>query len=58
MSIVSIVVAVSLRRFLKFPLLFSFQVIHVHLEEEHVVKKRSLNQNLRIKLYYDESVYK
>ena len=39
-------------------LLFHFQVIHTHLEEHHVVRKRSLDQNLRIKLYYDESVYK
>ena len=37
---------------------FIFQVQHVHLEEHHVVRKRSIDQNLRIKLYYDESVYK
>ena len=35
-----------------------FQVIHVHLEDHHSVRKRSIDQNLRIKLYYDESVYK
>jgi len=37
---------------------FFFQVQHVHLEDHHVVRKRSIDQNLRIKLYYDESVYK
>ena len=33
----------------------------IHLEnplETHVIKKRSLDQQLRIKLYYDESVYR
>ena len=33
----------------------------IHLEdpsEVHVIKKRSLDQQLRIKLYYDESVYR
>ena len=33
----------------------------IHLEEPsdvHVIKKRSLDQQLRIKLYYDESVYR
>ena len=35
-----------------------FQVQHVHLGDHHVVRKRSIDQNLRIKLYYDESVYK
>jgi hypothetical protein len=35
-----------------------FQVQHVHLEEHHVLRKRSIDQNLRIKLYYDDSVYK
>lgn len=44
--------------FINNPILLYFQVIHVHLEDHHVVKKRSINQNLRIKLYYDESVYK
>jgi len=34
------------------------EVIHVHLEDHHSVRKRSIDQNLRIKLYYDESVYK
>eukprot|EP00095_Tigriopus_kingsejongensis_P009355 snap_masked-scaffold488_size158317-processed-gene-0.1 protein:Tk09355 transcript:snap_masked-scaffold488_size158317-processed-gene-0.1-mRNA-1 annotation:"PREDICTED: uncharacterized protein LOC100678118" len=34
------------------------EVMHVHLEDHHVVRKRSIDQNLRIKLYYDESVYK
>merc|ERR1719361_2921870 len=34
------------------------EVQHVHLEDHHVVRKRSIDQNLRIKLYYDESVYK
>ncbi|KAG7161238.1 Leishmanolysin-like peptidase-like, partial [Homarus americanus] len=29
----------------------------VHLEAEHVVRKRSVDQPLRISLYYDESVY-
>ena len=35
-----------------------FQVQHVHLEEHHILRKRSIDQNLRIKLYYDDSVYK
>ena len=33
----------------------------IHLEkpsETHIIKKRSLDQQLRIKLYYDESVYR
>ena len=33
----------------------------IHLEDPsdvHVIKKRSLDQQLRIKLYYDESVYR
>ena len=30
----------------------------IHLEEPHEVRKRSVDQNLRIKLYYDESVYR
>ncbi|CAL4093643.1 unnamed protein product, partial [Meganyctiphanes norvegica] len=30
----------------------------VHLEPAHVVKKRSVDQPLRIKLYYDDSVYR
>ena len=30
----------------------------VHLEEAHEVRKRSAEQELRIKLYYDESVYR
>ena len=33
----------------------------IHLEEEedhHTIRKRSLDQQLRIKLYYDESVYR
>lgn len=34
------------------------EVQHVHLEEHHVLRKRSIDQNLRIKLYYDDSVYK
>ncbi|XP_022253400.1 leishmanolysin-like peptidase isoform X1 [Limulus polyphemus] len=31
---------------------------HVHLESAHVVKKRSITQPLRIKLFYDSSVYR
>ncbi len=35
------------------------QIIHgVHLESEHVMKRRSLDQRLRVKIYYDTSVYK
>ena len=32
----------------------------IHLEESpvHEIRKRSLDENLRIKLYYDESVYR
>ena len=30
----------------------------VHLEDHHVIKKRAVNQPLRIKLYYDPSVYR
>eukprot|EP00092_Neocalanus_flemingeri_P003715 GFUD01003992.1.p1 GENE.GFUD01003992.1~~GFUD01003992.1.p1 ORF type:complete len:686 (+),score=117.35 GFUD01003992.1:50-2107(+) len=30
----------------------------IHLEEAHEVRKRSIDENLRIKLYYDESVYR
>ena len=30
----------------------------VHLEDGHKIRKRSAEQNLRIKLYYDTSVYK
>ncbi|XP_065219578.1 leishmanolysin-like peptidase [Planococcus citri] len=34
-------------------------VIHdVHIEPAHIMKKRSVNQSLRILLYYDESVYR
>lgn len=34
-------------------------IIHgVHLESEHVMKRRSLDQRLRVKIYYDTSVYK
>ena len=37
----------------------SLQVIHdVHIEPAHIVKKRSLDQPLRILLYYDDSVYR
>ena len=35
------------------------QVIHdVHIEPAHIVKKRSIDQPLRILLYYDDSVYR
>lgn len=35
------------------------QVLHgVHLEPVHVMKRRSLDQQLRVKIYYDTSVYK
>ena len=36
------------------------QVIHgVHLgEPEHIIKKRSIDQPLRILMFYDESVYR
>jgi hypothetical protein len=35
------------------------QVIHdVHIEPAHIVRKRSIDQPLRILLYYDESVYR
>ncbi|XP_014219740.1 leishmanolysin-like peptidase isoform X2 [Copidosoma floridanum] len=35
------------------------EVVHgVHIEPAHVVKKRSINQPLRILLYYDHSVYR
>lgn len=38
---------------------FIFQVLHdVHIEPAHIMKKRSVNQSLRILLYYDESVYR
>jgi len=30
----------------------------IHLDEPHEVRKRSIDENLRIKLYYDESVYR
>ena len=30
----------------------------IHLEAPHEIRKRSLDQQLRIKLYYDESVYR
>ena len=30
----------------------------ISLEESHEVRRRSIDQNLRIKLYYDESVYR
>lgn len=37
----------------------SLQVIHgVHIEPEHIIKKRSISQPLRILLSYDESVYR
>ena len=37
----------------------SIQVIHgTHLEPQHVMKRRSLDQQLRVKIYYDTSVYK
>lgn len=39
--------------------LSSLQVIHgVHLEPAHVMRRRSLDQSLRVKIYYDVSVYK
>ncbi|XP_063706190.1 leishmanolysin-like peptidase [Culicoides brevitarsis] len=35
------------------------EVIHgVHIEPAHIIKKRSIDQPLRILLYYDESVYR
>lgn len=35
------------------------QVIHgVHLEPAHIMRRRSLDQRLRVKIYYDVSVYK
>ncbi|XP_046658564.1 leishmanolysin-like peptidase [Homalodisca vitripennis] len=35
------------------------EVVHgVHIEPAHVMKKRSVDQPLRILLYYDESVYR
>ncbi|XP_026805367.1 leishmanolysin-like peptidase [Rhopalosiphum maidis] len=35
------------------------EVIHgVHIESPHIMRKRSVNQPLRILLYYDESVYR
>jgi hypothetical protein len=52
----SILTKVSQVSFLFFCL--HFQVQHVHLEDHHVVRKRSINQNIRIKLYYDDSVFK
>lgn len=33
-------------------------ILHTHIEPEHVMRKRSTNQPLRILLKYDESVYK
>lgn len=47
--------------FLKINICFflTFQVIHgVHIESPHIMRKRSVNQPLRILLYYDESVYR
>lgn len=36
-----------------------FQIVHgVHIEPAHEVKKRSINQPLRILLFYDDSVYR
>ena len=36
-----------------------FQVIHgVHIEPEHVMKRRSVDQQLRVKLSYDRSVFR
>ena len=38
---------------------FTVQILlTISLEESHVVRRRSIDQNLRIKLYYDESVYR
>ncbi|XP_049820821.1 leishmanolysin-like peptidase [Aethina tumida] len=34
------------------------EVLHTHIEPEHVMKKRSVNQPLRILLWYDHSVYR
>ncbi|XP_060515832.1 leishmanolysin-like peptidase [Cylas formicarius] len=34
------------------------QVLHSYVEPQHIVKKRSINQSLRILLYYDQSVYR
>ncbi|GIY81664.1 leishmanolysin-like peptidase [Caerostris darwini] len=33
-------------------------VQHVHLEPHHIVRKRSISQPLRIKVFYDKSVYR
>ena len=38
---------------------FCLQILPtISLEESHEVRRRSIDQNLRIKLYYDESVYR
>jgi hypothetical protein len=34
------------------------EVSHTHIEPAHVMKKRSLDQSLRILLHYDLSVYR
>ncbi|XP_018320626.1 leishmanolysin-like peptidase [Agrilus planipennis] len=35
-----------------------YEVNHVHIEPEHLMKKRSVDQNVRILLWYDDSVYR
>ncbi|CAH2083492.1 unnamed protein product [Euphydryas editha] len=41
------------------PLLCMSQVIRgVHIEPPHIVKKRSIDQPLRISIFYDHSVYR
>ncbi|CAG2122837.1 unnamed protein product, partial [Medioppia subpectinata] len=32
------------------------QVNHIHLEDKHVIQKRSADQSLRIRVFYDSSV--
>lgn len=50
---------ISSVHFFSLPRLDFFQVIRgVHLEDKHVIRKRSLDQPLRILLYYDESVFR
>ncbi|KAG8200700.1 hypothetical protein JTE90_022316 [Oedothorax gibbosus] len=34
------------------------EIQHVHLEPPHIVRKRSISQPLRIKVFYDKSVYR
>lgn len=44
---------------IEYDFIFYPQVIHgVHIAPAHIIKKRSINQPLRILMVYDESVYR